>query len=81
MMVGSAKRDDTLQDPRCVFQIIRRHYARYTPEMVQEVCGVSPELFAKVAETLCRNSGRERTPQLQRYSPDLARCRIFCCCR
>ena len=32
-------RDATLQDPRCVFQILKRHFARYTPEMVERVCG------------------------------------------
>jgi formate dehydrogenase major subunit len=54
-------RDPSFQHPRCVLQILKRHYARYTPEMVQEVCGVSPEQFLKVAETLCRDSGRDRT--------------------
>ena len=54
-------RDETLQHPRCVFQILKRHYARYTPEMVEEVCGVPPDLFLKVAEALCNNSGRDRT--------------------
>ena len=54
-------RDESLQHPRCVFQILKRHFSRYTPEMVEEVCGVPPELFLRVAETLCRNSGRERT--------------------
>ena len=54
-------RDETLQHPRCVFQIVRRHYARYTPEMVEETCGIPQELFLKVAEALCDNSGRERT--------------------
>ena len=34
------ERDDTLQHPRCVFQLLKRHYARYTPEMVQRTCGV-----------------------------------------
>jgi formate dehydrogenase major subunit len=53
--------DPTLQDPRCVFQILKRHYSRYTPEMVEETCGIPKRLFLKVAETLCRNSGRERT--------------------
>lgn len=53
--------DPTLQHPRCVFQILKRHYARYTPEMVEETCGVPKHLFLKVAEALCRNSGRERT--------------------
>jgi formate dehydrogenase major subunit len=54
-------RDDTLQHPRCVFQVLKRHFARYTPEMVHEVCGIDPEVFAAVAEALTRNSGRERT--------------------
>ena len=47
--------------PDCVFQILKRHFARYTPEMVEEICGVPRELFLQVAETLCGNSGRERT--------------------
>jgi len=54
-------RDDTLQDPRCVFQVLKRNFSRYTPEMVPEVCGIAPEVFAEVAEALTRNSGRERT--------------------
>jgi len=53
--------DPTLQHPRCVFQILKRHFSRYTPEMVEATCGVPRDLFTKVAETLCRNSGRERT--------------------
>ncbi|MFB4319546.1 formate dehydrogenase [Actinomadura sp. 21ATH] len=60
--VGAAPHTDpTLNDPRCVFQILKRHYSRYTPEMVHEICGVPPELFAKVADALVRNSGRDRT--------------------
>ncbi len=58
---GTAHTDPTLQHPRCVFQILKRHYARYTPEMVEQVCGVPRELFQQVAETLVRNSGPERT--------------------
>ena len=53
--------DMTLEHPRCVYQILKRHYARYTPELVEEVCGVPREQFLEVAEALCRNSGRERT--------------------
>jgi len=53
--------DPTLEHPRCVFQILKRHFARYTPEVVAEVCGVPPEQFLAVAEALCDNSGRERT--------------------
>jgi formate dehydrogenase major subunit len=54
-------RDETLQHPSCVYQILKRHFARYTPEMVQQVCGIEPEQLAKVADALTRNSGRERT--------------------
>ena len=53
--------DTTLQHPRCVFQILKRHFSRYTPEMVEQICGVPKEQFLEVAEALCANSGRERT--------------------
>jgi formate dehydrogenase major subunit len=55
------ERDPTLQHPRCVFQVLRRHFQRYTPEMVQRVCGIPPDLFARVAEAITRNSGPDRT--------------------
>ena len=55
------RRDPSLQDPRCVFQVLRRHYARYTPEMVERVCGTPKGLFLQVAETLCAASGPDRT--------------------
>jgi formate dehydrogenase major subunit len=53
--------DPTLQHPRCVFQLLRRHFARYTPEFVAETCGTPVEDFLEVCEALCENSGRERT--------------------
>lgn len=53
--------DPTLQHPRCVYQILKRHFSRYTPEMVERCCGVSSEVFHRIAETLCSNSGRDRT--------------------
>jgi formate dehydrogenase major subunit len=55
------REDTTLQDPRCVFQLLKKHYARYTPEMVERICGVPQDRFLEVAEALCDNSGRERT--------------------
>ena len=58
------ERDPTLSDPRCVYQVLRRHFARYTPEMVEEVCGVPRELFLQVCEAWTANSGRERTTAL-----------------
>jgi formate dehydrogenase major subunit len=58
---GVPKTDPTLEHPRCVFQILKRHFARYTPEMVEQSCGVSPEDFRRVCDLITANSGRERT--------------------
>jgi formate dehydrogenase major subunit len=58
---GQPKLDPTLQHPRCVWQILKRHYASYTPEMVERVCGVRKDVFAKVCKLFVENSGRERT--------------------
>jgi formate dehydrogenase major subunit len=55
------RRDPSLAHPRCVFQLLKKHYRRYTPELVEAVCGVPRQLFLRVAETLCDNSGPERT--------------------
>ncbi len=53
--------DPTLEHPNCVYQILRRHYSRYTPTMVEAICGVPEALFRRVAEAICANSGRDRT--------------------
>jgi len=58
---ADVERDETLQDPRCVFQVLNRHYARYTPEMVERMCGVSRADFLAVCEAVTANSGRDRT--------------------
>ncbi len=53
--------DEALQHPRCVFQLLKRHYARYTPELVAETCGCSADEFLEYCEAVCNNSGLERT--------------------
>ena len=42
--------DLTLQHPRCVFQLLRKQYSRYTPEMVERIAGVPKEQFLKAAD-------------------------------
>jgi formate dehydrogenase major subunit len=42
VQVGAKHMDPTLQNPKCVFQILKRHYSRYTPDMVERTCGVPP---------------------------------------
>jgi formate dehydrogenase major subunit len=61
MPVGDVPRDETLEHPRCVFQIVRRHFSRYTPAMVERICGVSQEDFLAVAQALVECSGPDRT--------------------
>ncbi|TDV57635.1 formate dehydrogenase major subunit [Actinophytocola oryzae] len=61
---GPIANDPTLTHPRCVFQILRRHFARYTPEKVAEICGVPVEQFQRVCDAWTSNSGRERTGAL-----------------
>src|SRR3954447_3497665 len=53
--------DYDLEHPRSVFQLTRKHFQRYTPEMVEDVCGVPKDVFVQIAEALCDNSGRDRT--------------------
>jgi formate dehydrogenase major subunit len=57
----AADTDMTLQHPRCVFQVLKRHFARYTPEVVAEIAGVPEATFKKVCELVTENSGRDRT--------------------
>jgi formate dehydrogenase major subunit len=61
MTMSGVEQDRTLQHPRCILNILRRHYARYTPEMVEQVCGIPPDVFRRVADALVANSGPDRT--------------------
>lgn len=58
---GYVKTDPTLQDPRCVFNLMKQHYSRYTPEMVERVCGTPKEDFLRVADIVATTSGTDRT--------------------
>ena len=53
--------DFSLEDPLCVFQVLKRHFARYTSEMVERFCGIPKEAFLKAAETFTSASGPEKT--------------------
>src|SRR5438309_5385173 len=61
LLTPPPRRDETLQHTRTVFQIVKRHFSRYTPEMVERVTGCPKETFLQVAETILANSGRDRT--------------------
>jgi formate dehydrogenase major subunit len=57
---GFAEVDETLQNPHCVFQLMKKHYSRYTPEMVSTICGTPKDAFVKVAEMIGSTSTPDR---------------------
>ncbi len=57
---GYAVVDETLQDPRCVYQLMKQHYSRYTPEMVSRITGTPKEQFLKVAEQIASTHTPDR---------------------
>ena len=57
---GFVKTDDTLQDPRCVFQLMKKHFSRYTPELVSRITGTPKDQFLKVAEMLGETSATDK---------------------
>ncbi len=58
---GFAKTDPTLQDPRCVYNLLKKHYSRYTTEMVNRICGTPPEAFLKVCEMMAETAAGDKT--------------------
>ncbi len=54
--------DLTLQHPNCVFQLLRKQYSRYTPEMVERITGVPKAQFLKAADlfTSVRKDGETK---------------------
>jgi len=54
------KVDMTMQHPRCVFQLLKQHVDRYTPDMVERVCGTPKDLFLKVAEVVTSTGNAAR---------------------
>ena len=57
---GFVRRDMTLEDPRCTFQLLKNHYERYTPAMVAQIAGCSEEKFLEMADIICSTGRAER---------------------
>jgi formate dehydrogenase major subunit len=49
---GFAKSDETWQHPSCVINLLRKHVARYTPEMVSRICGTPQDKYAQICELI-----------------------------
>jgi formate dehydrogenase major subunit len=57
---GFAKVDMTLQHPRCVWNLLKAHVARYTPEMVERICGTPKEAFLTIAKMIGETSAPDK---------------------
>ena len=57
---GFAVVDDTLTNPRCVYQLLKQHYSRYTPEMVTRITGTPPDRFLKICELIAETSAPDK---------------------
>ena len=58
---GFAKVDPAMEHPRCVLQVMKRHYARYTPEMVSKITGTPRDKFVKVCEMIAATAVPDKT--------------------
>ena len=59
--VPIVKKDPTLQDPNTVFQLMRRHYSRYTPEMVSSITGLTVEDFVEICDIFAGTAADNRS--------------------
>ncbi len=57
---GIPIRDYTLQHPRCVYQMLRKHYERYTLDVVSSITGVSKDNLLKVYNTYGATGAKDK---------------------
>jgi formate dehydrogenase major subunit len=58
---GFAMIDPTLESPNCVFQLMKKHYSRYTPELVSKTTGTPQDAFLKICEMMAETSAPDKT--------------------
>lgn len=58
---GHVRVDPTLEHPRSVFQLLRQHYSRYTPDAVANIVGCTKEEFLRAAALIASTGKPDRT--------------------
>jgi len=58
---GKPLTDPSLNDPNCVFQLVKEHFSRYTPEVVADITGIPEDKFREIAETFCATGAPEKS--------------------
>jgi formate dehydrogenase major subunit len=57
---GIPKMDRTLKDKRCVFQLLKDHYSRYTPPLVSRITGTSEKDLIEVYKAYGETGARDK---------------------
>ncbi|MDW7601611.1 molybdopterin-dependent oxidoreductase, partial [Stenotrophomonas maltophilia] len=57
---GFVRSDPTLKDPRCVYNLLKQHYARYTVEMVERICGTPADSIRQVWDMIASTAGKDK---------------------
>ena len=58
---GYVKVDETLQDPRCVINVLREHVKQYTPEFVERITGSPKDKFLEICKMMAATSTPDKT--------------------
>jgi formate dehydrogenase major subunit len=58
---AATKKDMTLNDPNCAFQLLKKHYSRYTPKMVSEITGVPIDKLIELANAYCETGKPDKS--------------------
>ena len=64
---GVIKKDKTLKDPNCVFQLLKKHYSRYTPEIVSRITGTPKDKLIEVYK-LYASTGKPNKAGVELYA-------------
>lgn len=57
---GFVRSDPTLKDPRCVYNLLKQHYARYTVEMVERICGTPADSIRQIWDMIASTAGKDK---------------------
>jgi len=55
---GIPKKDKSLKNPNCVFQLLKKHVVRYTPEKACEITGTPKDVYLQVCRTFAESGAK-----------------------
>ena len=61
---GKPLTDPTLANPQCVYQLLKKHFERYTTDKVSQITGIPTDKFEEIAEAYCATGAPEKSGTL-----------------